>query len=213
MKRKITHTITLLCLCSLSCFAQKSGNRFYTIGEQAKHGNANERTLNLEDATDSVPSNTSMYEEMHKYAEDNTAAMDTSLSSSKGEPFGKRLSSTQQGGRELNISNLIDVFGEVGMSNKLFVLAQAVLETGHFQSRVCKQYNNLFGLYDSKKGDYFRFERWEDSVAGYKRMIQYRYKGGNYLYFLKRIGYAEDPRYISKVAKLAKDLYHQLFKE
>lgn len=119
----------------------------------------------------------------------------------------------QTGNRELNIKNLIEVFGEVGLSNKLFVLAQAVLETGHFQSRVCKQYNNLFGLYDSRKGDYFRFDRWEDSVAGYKRMIQYRYKGGNYLYFLKRIGYAEDPRYISKVAKLAKDLYHQLFED
>lgn len=41
-------------------------------------------------------------------------------------------------------------------------------------------------------------------------MIQYRYKGGNYLHFLKRIGYAEDPRYITKVAQLVKNLYHKL---
>lgn len=31
--------------------------------------------------------------------------------------------------RELTLENLKDVLGEVGLSNKLFVLAQAVLET------------------------------------------------------------------------------------
>lgn len=96
-------------------------------------------------------------------------------------------------------------------SNKLFVLAQALLETGNFSSRVCREYNNLFGLYDSKNRDYYRFERWEDSVVGYGKMIQYRYKGGNYLHFLKRIGYAEDPRYITKVARMAKSIYNSLF--
>ena len=115
--------------------------------------------------------------------------------------------------RELNLENLKDVLGEVGLSNKLFVLAQAVLETGNFSSHVCKEYNNLFGLYDSKRRDYYRFASWEDSVVGYKRMIQYRYQGGNYLHFLKRIGYAEDPRYISKVARIARRLYKNLFSD
>lgn len=115
--------------------------------------------------------------------------------------------------RELNLESLKDVLGEVGLSNKLFVLAQAVLETGNFSSHVCKEYNNLFGLYDSKSRDYYRFASWEDSVVGYKRMIQYRYRGGNYLHFLKRIGYAEDPRYISKVAQIAKRLYKNLFSD
>ena len=113
--------------------------------------------------------------------------------------------------RELNLKNLTDVMSEVGLSNKLFVLAQAVLETGNFSSRVCREYNNLFGLYDSKNRDYYRFERWEDSVVGYGKMIQYRYKGGNYLHFLKRIGYAEDPRYITKIARMAKTIYNSLF--
>ncbi len=115
--------------------------------------------------------------------------------------------------RELNLESLKDVLGEVGLSNKLFVLAQAVLETGNFSSHVCKEYNNLFGLYDSKRRDYYRFASWEDSVVGYKRMIQYRYRGGNYLHFLKRIGYAEAPRYISKVAQIARKLYKNLFAE
>lgn len=35
---------------------------------------------------------------------------------------------------ELSLANLIDVIEEVGLNNQLFVLAQAVLETGHFTS-------------------------------------------------------------------------------
>ena len=112
--------------------------------------------------------------------------------------------------RELTLANLIDVIEEVGLNNQLFVLAQAVLETGHFTSPVCKNYRNLFGLYDSKHKDYYRFARWEDSVVGYRKFIQYRYKGGNYLQFLKRIGYAEDPRYTTTVAKIATQLYKRL---
>ena len=111
----------------------------------------------------------------------------------------------------MTLANLIDVIEEVGLSNQLFVLAQAVLETGHFSSPVCKNYHNLFGLYDSKHKDYYRFARWEDSVVGYQKFIQYRYNGGNYLQFLKRIGYAEDPRYTTTVAKIATQLYKRLF--
>ena len=126
--------------------------------------------------------------------------------------FGNKVISYYEGNpRELSLTNLMAVSDEVGLSNQLFVLAQALLETGHFSSRVCKEYNNLFGLYDSKSRDYFRFARWEDSVVGYKKMIQYKYKGGNYLSFLKRIGYAEDPMYIQKIAKMAKSIYERLF--
>lgn len=113
---------------------------------------------------------------------------------------------------ELTMENLIRVVGEAGLSNQLYVLAQAVLETGNFKSNVCRNYNNLFGLYNSRKKEYYRFHRWEDSVIGYKKFIQHRYKGGNYLAFLKRIGYAEDPGYVRKVAKIANRLYRDLFK-
>lgn len=112
---------------------------------------------------------------------------------------------------ELTLTNLVDVIEEVGLNNQLFVLAQAVLETGNFTSPVCRNYHNLFGLYDSKHKDYYRFARWEDSVIGYQKFIQYRYKGGNYLQFLRRIGYAEDPRYTTKIAQIARQLYKRLF--
>lgn len=109
----------------------------------------------------------------------------------------------------LTLENVAKVAEEEGLSNLLFVLAQAVLETGHFKSRACLEYNNLFGLYDSRRHDYYHFARWEDSVIAYKKFIQYRYKGGNYLKFLRRIGYAEDPGYTAKVAKVAMRLYDQ----
>ena len=112
---------------------------------------------------------------------------------------------------ELNLDNLVSVVREVGLEAQLFVLAQALLETGHFRSRVCKVYHNLFGLYDSKRKGYFRFAQWEDSVVAYQRMIQRRYNGGNYLDFLRRIGYAEDPRYTAKVAKIAVSIYKKMF--
>ena len=108
--------------------------------------------------------------------------------------------------RPLTVMNLLDVMKEVGISNRLFVLAQSLLETGYFTSNVCKTRNNLFGLYDSRHKCYYKFDSWESSVVGYYKFIQYRYKGGNYLSFLKRIGYAEDPKYISKVCEISRKL-------
>ncbi len=110
------------------------------------------------------------------------------------------------GSMEFNVANLLKVMDEVGISNKIYVLAQACLETGYFTSRVYRTYNNLFGLYDSSTKDYYHFQRWEDSVAGYMKFIQYRYKGGDYLSWLKKIGYAEDPAYINKVRALVNKL-------
>ena len=37
-------------------------------------------------------------------------------------------------------------------------------------------------------------------------MIQYRYKGGDYYEFLRRVPYAEDPNYINKVKRIESQL-------
>ena len=99
--------------------------------------------------------------------------------------------------QELNIRNLVDEMDRCGM---------ALLETGYFTSRVCLECNNLFGLRRPSDGSYYEFDRWEESVKAYKDYVQYKYKGGDYLLFLKRIGYAEDPDYIVKVHQIAKTL-------
>ena len=85
------------------------------------------------------------------------------------------------------------------------VYAQAILETGHFKSRGCIRDNNLFGLYDSRKGRYHRFNHWTESVVKYKEWIQYRYRPpGDYYEFLRRIRYAKDPKYITKLKQIVK---------
>ena len=84
------------------------------------------------------------------------------------------------------------------------VTAQSILETGHYKSEVCLQYNNLFGLYNSKKRDYYSFNHWTESVKAYYDLVQYRYKEGDYYTWLSKIGYAEDPNYIAKVKSVQK---------
>lgn len=80
------------------------------------------------------------------------------------------------------------------------VYAQALLETGRFTSPLCVKYNNLFGLYNSSKEDYYRFNHWVESVEAYIKFVQYKYKPPNdYYEFLDRIGYAEDSTYIEKL--------------
>lgn len=86
------------------------------------------------------------------------------------------------------------------------VVAQSILETGHYKSKGCTVENNLFGLYNSNKKQYFKFNTWQESVKAYKTKVQYRYKEGDYYAFLKRIGYAEDPHYITKVRNIVKKI-------
>ena len=83
------------------------------------------------------------------------------------------------------------------------VYAQAILETGHFKSKVYREYNNLFGLYNSKTKSYYKFDHWSESVIAYLDFIQDRYKPPNdYYKFLSDIGYAEDPEYINKLKRI-----------
>lgn len=105
---------------------------------------------------------------------------------------------------ELHIKEALDYY-DIQHSN--IVLAQAILESGHFKSRVCKEYNNLFGLYNSRKKDYYRFNHWSESIVAYKDYIQRRYKPpGDYYKFLERIGYAEDPNYTQKIKRIVKNI-------
>lgn len=85
------------------------------------------------------------------------------------------------------------------------VYAQALIETGNFKSDLCLSDNNLFGLYNSSRGRYHRFDHWTESVVAYKDFIQRRYKPPeDYYEFLQRIGYAKDPHYINKVKEIVK---------
>lgn len=100
---------------------------------------------------------------------------------------------------ELTIPNLYKEIIRNGIRHPKIVLAQAILETGWFTSPVCRHKHNLFGLTNPRTGKYFEFGHWTESVRAYYTKVQYRYKGGNYLLWLKDIGYAENPNYIREV--------------
>ena len=108
--------------------------------------------------------------------------------------------------KDLNIGNLAKVLEQYHVKYPKIVIAQALLETGYFTSRVCWECKNLFGLRRPSDGRYYEFERWEDSVKAYRDYVQYKYKGGDYLQFLNQIGYAEDKSYVLKVRQIAKTL-------
>ena len=217
MKRKTIIASLLLNAVMVHATAQETTCHFYSLEYLSINCQDEEEAGDMHEQTDSTMHITQErmsveeIESLIAYYENKIATRDSLADRKSHVSKPKVFSYAEWTPRELNLENLNDVLGEVGLSNKLFVLAQAVLETGNFSSHVCKEYNNLFGLYDSKRRDYYRFASWEDSVVGYKRMIQYRYQGGNYLHFLKRIGYAENPRSISQVARIARRLYKSLF--
>lgn len=92
------------------------------------------------------------------------------------------------------------------LKHKDIVYAQAVLETGHFKSEVCLNYNNLFGLYDSKSKDYYKFNHWTESIVAYKEWVQTKYQPpNNYYTFLEEINYAEDKNYTKLLKEIVKN--------
>ncbi|KAB3841779.1 N-acetylmuramoyl-L-alanine amidase [Phocaeicola vulgatus] len=102
----------------------------------------------------------------------------------------------------LTIPNLYEEIRRNGIQYPKIVLAQAILETGWFRSSVCRNKHNLFGLTNPQTGKYYEFDHWTESVRAYYTKVQYKYKGGNYLLWLKEIGYAEDPGYIQAVSRI-----------
>lgn len=101
----------------------------------------------------------------------------------------------------LNDANLMKELLKQGVQHPKVVLAQAQLETGFYTSRACKENNNLFGL--RHKNGYYKFDNWQASVKAYKDYVQYKYREGeDYMTFLRRIGYAEEPNYTQYVKSL-----------
>ncbi len=99
-----------------------------------------------------------------------------------------------------SIHNVYTELQRQNVKHPKIVLAQSILETGHYQSSVCKANNNLFGL--MKGNDYHSFSHWKKSITYYKNHVQSRYRGGDYYDFLADIGYAEDKEYINKLKEI-----------
>lgn len=108
---------------------------------------------------------------------------------------------------ELNDSTLYLALEYYNIKHLRIVLAQAKLESGNYTSAHCVKRNNLFGLYNSKRKEYYSFDHWTDCIEGYKNMIEYKHRDGeDYYDFLIRIKYATDPAYIDKVKQIENNL-------
>lgn len=109
-----------------------------------------------------------------------------------------------------NIDWYIDYYD---LSHKDIVKAQIRHETGNLTSRFCKEQNNLFGMRLAKTrettatGEGNRmavYDSWPESIRDYKIWQDRYYHGGDYLKFLKDIGYATDHGYMRKLRKYLK---------
>lgn len=95
----------------------------------------------------------------------------------------------------LNKESVLSELNKANIPHSNIVLAQSILETGNYTSKLCKTHNNIFGLRKGKQ--YRKYDNYIECIADYKRLISSKYKGGSYYNFLTNLGYAEDPNYIS----------------
>jgi flagellum-specific peptidoglycan hydrolase FlgJ len=105
---------------------------------------------------------------------------------------------------ELTIANVKKVLKEEKILFPEIVLRQAITETGWFKCTNCSlSRNNIFGFYYKKK--YLVFDNWVECVRYYKRWQGRHYVNGDYYAFLKKIGYATNPRYIEDLKAIKLD--------
>jgi flagellum-specific peptidoglycan hydrolase FlgJ len=96
------------------------------------------------------------------------------------------------------------------------MIKQSILETGYYSSPIFIENNNLFGMKHPRvrkttsiginKG-HAVYQHWTDSVDDYLLWMKYYENRGilcidDYEQFLERIGYAEDPLYLYKLANI-----------
>lgn len=107
---------------------------------------------------------------------------------------------------DANASSMLTACEYYGVKYPRVVTAQAILESGNFKSELFRKYNNPFGIYNSKKKDYFKFKHWTDAIVAYISMVEYKYRGGDYYKFLEELPYAKDKKYIDKVKAIESNL-------
>ena len=117
---------------------------------------------------------------------------------------------------EFSTDKMVYLMKELNIKYPHIVYAQSLIETGHFDSKIFKENNNLFGMKQARtrvttaQGTQYNhayYDNWRESVYDYA-FYQCRYLSGlkneeEYLAYLGR-SYAEDPNYVSKISSLVK---------
>ncbi len=190
---------TILLYLMLSLLPLTASAQFYTITKESEliPGSGSKAMKNTEKENDTISNNV-------QSVRNDTLQIKAPIEKKekrKGQKSDKKTSPKSML-PELTIPNLYKEIIRNGIRHPKIVLAQAILETGWFTSPVCRNRHNLFGLTDPRTGKYFEFGHWTESVRAYYTKVQYKYNGGNYLLWLKNIGYAEDPRYVRSLSRI-----------
>lgn len=125
---------------------------------------------------------------------------------------------------QTKVDSFLILLEKIGISNGEVVLAQAILETGNFKSKISEENNNHFGMKFNKRGlakgirnghayydhlidSYYDYKAWQDNVKRingemsneeYLRMLNSPYKD--------RRRYAEDKFYTDKLRLIIKKI-------
>ena len=102
---------------------------------------------------------------------------------------------------------------EVGIEHPSIVYAQSIAETGHYNSVICRENHNIFGmkkptqrrtLATGVNRGHATYDTWKQSIFDYWLWQKYYYKGGNYYEFLEGWGYATSKDYINLLKSIKK---------
>lgn len=122
----------------------------------------------------------------------------------------------------LNYENLWSELKSLGVKYPDIAFAQAILESGHFKSKVCRTNNNLFGMKlpgqretvaIGKNLGYAKYSNWSKSVLDYKMWQDYvikKYKISNRTQYVNMIDkrYAATPNYSTKLKRIIRSFDH-----
>jgi len=118
---------------------------------------------------------------------------------------------------EISYQGLYNEILEQGLEFPDIVFAQAVLESGHFKSKVFKENNNLFGMKQpskratvskGKSNGYAVYDFWQESVEDYYLYQEYSFRKRNFTRseYLSRLDrtYASTSGYSKKLLSIIK---------
>ena len=112
---------------------------------------------------------------------------------------------------------LIEEISKLNFKFPYIVLAQAILETGHFESKIFVENNNLFGMKEARvrlnlaKGTQYGhayYDNWKESVSDYAlwySTFAYKCKNEKQLYKLLNKQYAEATYYPQALKRIIKE--------
>lgn len=110
--------------------------------------------------------------------------------------------------------NLVKEINELNFKFPYIVLAQSILETGHFESKIFKENNNLFGMKEARvrlnlaKGTqhgHAYYDNWKESVMDYALWYStyaYKCKNEKQLFKLLDKQYAEANHYVTALKRV-----------